>query len=63
MVQFCYFFVSDDDEVLTYEEVGLLQPSRNRKRPVVLIGKLFSRAVVSNSHMRISTFNECERVG
>ena len=28
----------DEDDILTYEEVGLLQPSRNQKRPVVLIG-------------------------
>lgn len=26
------------DEVLTYEEVALLQPDPQRKRPVVLIG-------------------------
>ena len=36
-------FVLDEDEVLTYEEVGLLQPSRNQKRPIVLIGKMIIR--------------------
>ena len=41
-----FVFFLDDDEVLTYEEVGLLQPSRNRKRPVVLIGKMFNYTVV-----------------
>ena len=32
-------FILDENEVLTYEEVGLLHPSRNHKRPIVLIGK------------------------
>lgn len=36
----CFLFVEYvADEVLTYEEVALLQPNPQRKRPVVLIGQ------------------------
>ena len=36
---FWFFFVEYvADEVLTYEEVALMQPDPQRKRPVVLIG-------------------------
>ena len=42
--------VLDEDEILTYEEVGLLQPSRNQKRPIVLIGKINSCVVVLQKH-------------
>lgn len=37
---FVFFFLEYvADEVLTYEEVALLQPNPQRKRPVVLIGE------------------------
>ena len=34
----CFFLEYVADEVLTYEEVALLRPDPQRKRPVVLIG-------------------------
>lgn len=35
---FSYPFVEDNEEILTYEEVGLYYPRANHKRPIVLIG-------------------------
>lgn len=37
------------DEVLTYEEVALLRPDPQRKRPVVLIGMLGQMASLKRS--------------
>ena len=37
---YAFFVVYVADEVLTYEEVALLQPDPQRRRPVVLIGML-----------------------
>ena len=49
-VNYYAFFVEYvADEVLTYEEVALLQPDPQRKRPVVLIGMLAQTASLKRS--------------
>ena len=49
-VNYYTFFVEYvADEVLTYEEVALLQPDPQRKRPVVLIGMLAQTASLKRS--------------